>query len=114
MKTSTAIPVPEPTALYQPVEWVRKCDQADNGRYQMLSTIRDLAAGVALALQLVERADIQNQLGDTPIIDGSDSARLPRMSIAAMNVIEEFVDAHFDEMHDNAAAQRQIAKDNAK
>lgn len=95
--------------LLKPFEWVGKSDQADTGRYVMLSNIRDLAAGVALALKVVERSQLQRENGEAPIIDGNDEFRFTRLSIAAMNVIEGYVDDHFDDMADSAAAQRQAA-----
>lgn len=76
----------------------------------MLSDIRDLASGVALALQLIERSDLQKENGNVPIIDGVDSLRFTRMSIAAMNVIEGYIDDHFDNMSDRGAERRQAEK----
>lgn len=87
---------------FKPFEWVSPNHQADTGRYTMLSNIRDLASGVALALQLVERAELQNESGAAPIIDGPAALRFTRMSIAAMSVIEGYIDEHFDDMDDRA------------
>jgi hypothetical protein len=97
--------IPEP--VFQRVNWVAPRDQVDSGRYVMLSNIRDLAAGVALALQLVERSNMQVDNGAAPIIGGADAARFTRMSIAAMNWVEASIDEHFDEMIDLSAASRQ-------
>lgn len=107
MSTSTPI---NPAPLFRPFEWVAENDQADTGRYAMLSTIRDLAAGVGLALQLVERAELQKDLGDAPVIDDSAVVRFTRMSVAAMSVIEGYIDEHFDDMSDRAAEQRAAEK----
>lgn len=100
----------EPAALFAPFEWVGPSDQIDTGRYTMLQNIRDLASGVGVALQLVERANLDQDLGDAPIIDGSTASRLTRMSIAVMNVIEGYIDEHFDEMSDRGMARRQAEK----
>lgn len=100
----------EPAALFRAFEWVEKGDQVDTGRYTMLQNIRDLASGVGVALQLVERANLDQDLGDAPIIDGSAAARLTRMSIAAMNVIEGYIDEHFNEMSDRGMKRRQAEK----
>lgn len=88
---------------FKPFEWVSARDQVDTGRYRMLSTIRDLASGVALALEIVEKSRLDVDIGDQPLITDSDAARLTRMSIAAMNVIEGYIDEHFDEMSDCGA-----------
>jgi len=100
----------KPTPLFIPFEWVAESDQADTGRYTMLSNIRDLAAGVGLALQMVERAELQKDLGDVPVIDDSAVMRFTRMSVAAMNVIEGYIDEHFDDMSERGAEQRRAAK----
>lgn len=92
--------------LFRSFEWVGESAKADTGRYVMLSNIRDLASGVALALQLAERSDLQQENGDAPLIDAAASRRFTRMSIAAMNVIEGYIDEHFDDMNDRAAARR--------
>lgn len=102
MKTNT-----EP--LFQPVEWVPPADQGDTGKYVMLTNIRDLASGAALAMQMVERAEIQIELGDTPIIDGSMAVKFTRMSIAAMHVIEGYIDDHFDDLNDQAIDRHKAA-----
>ena len=100
--------------LLKPFEWVGKSDQADTGRYVMLSNIRDLASGVALAPQLVERSQLQRENGEAPIIDGNEEFRFTRFSIAAMLVIEGYIDEHFDDMADGAAARRQETARNAR
>jgi hypothetical protein len=96
--------------LFSAFEWVGARDQVDTGRYTMLSNIRDLASGVALALQLVERSALQKDLDDAPIIDGAAAVRFTRMSIAAMNVIEGYIDEHFDEMSEQGMDRRQAEK----
>lgn len=107
MSTSTTT---SPAALFSPFDWVEERDQVDTGRYGMLSNIRDLASGVALALQMVERSGLQKELGDAPIIDGAAALRLTRMSIAAMNVIEGYIDEHFDDMNEDGMARRAAEK----
>lgn len=99
-----------PAPLFKSFEWVGDPDQVDTGRYTMLSNIRDLASGVALALQIVERSALQKEIGDAPIIDGAAVVRFTRMSIAAMNVIECSIDEHFDDMSDRGAERRRAEK----
>lgn len=98
-----------PATLFKPFAWVPKNDQMNTGRYTMLSNIRDLACGVGVVLAMVERHQLDAERGDPPIVDGADAMRLTRMSIAAMTVIEELVDRHFEEMSDEAAAARKVA-----
>lgn len=95
--------------LFKPFAWVEPQDRANTGRYTMLSNIRDLACGVGLVLAMVERQQLDAERGDAPIVDAADALRLTRMSIAAMNVIEGYVDEHFDEMKDEAEASRHVA-----
>lgn len=102
-------PEAAPAPLFKPFAWVAKKDQANTGRYTMLSNIRDLACGVGVVLAMVERQQLDAERGDAPIVDAADAMRLTRMSIAAMNVIEGYVDDHFDEMQDEAAAARKVA-----
>lgn len=96
----------DPAPLFKPFAWVEQKDRANTGRYTMLSNIRDLACGVGVVLAMVERQQLDAERGDAPIVDAADAMRLTRMSIAAMNVIEGYVDDHFDDMQDGAAAQR--------
>jgi len=104
--TSTATAAP----VFKPVEWVPAAAQEDTGGYVMLSRIRDLASGVAVALQIIEKSAMNVDLGDDPILDGSDVSRLIRMSVAAMSLIEGCIDEHFDEMIELGAASRERAK----
>jgi hypothetical protein len=99
----------EQAPLFKPFTWVPSKDRADTGRYQLMSTIRDLASGVAVALELVERSELETQADGAPLIDGSVAMRLRRMSIAALYVIEGYIDEHFDDMVDEAARRRTAA-----
>lgn len=108
MSTSTITENQAP--LFRAFEWVGERDRVNTGNYTMLSNIRDLASGVALALQLVERSALQEEIGKAPIIDGPAAVRFTRMSIAAMNVIEGYIDEHFDDMSDSGAERRRAEK----
>lgn len=94
----------EPAPLFQAFEWVPEQDQI--GPYDMLSDIRDLASGTALVLGMIERSYLLQESGGAPLLDVRDIARLTRMSIATMNVIEGRLDEHFDYMHDRGATRR--------
>lgn len=97
----------EPAALFQPFEWVPEQDQI--GPYDMLSDVRDLAAGTALVLGMIERSYLLDASGGAPLLDERDAAGLLRMTIATMKVIQGNLDDHFDFMNDNAAKRRQAA-----
>lgn len=97
----------EPAALFRPFEWVPEQDQI--GPYDMLSDVRDLASGTALVLGMIERSYLLQEAGGAPLLDERDAARLLRMSIATMKVIEGNLDDHFDFMNDNAAKRRKPA-----
>lgn len=106
MSTSTTTDNQAP--LFSAFEWVENQDQ--RGPYRMLSHIRDLAAGVSLALQIIERSGLSQESGDAPILGTPDALRFTRMSIAAMQIIEDRIDEHFDEMSDRGMERRQAEK----
>ena len=105
--TTSIAAADEPAALFQPFEWVPVQDQI--GPYDMLSDIRDLAAGTALVLGMIERSYLLQESGRAPLLSRGDAANLARMSIATMNVVSGLLDDHFDFMNDRAAARRQAA-----
>lgn len=92
--------------LFKPFEWVSPEDQVNTGRYVLMSNVRDLASGVAVALEIIEKSNLNVHIGDAPVITGSEAARFTRMSIAAMNVIQGYIDEHFDEMSELGAVRR--------
>ena len=104
MSAQTEQKTDDPVSLFKQVQWVRPRDQT--GPYEMLSEIRDLAAGVGLSLAMIERTAIALDLGDVPLLEQRHVCALTRMSIAVMNVIEERIDEHFDGMHDQGAERR--------
>ena len=54
---------------------------------------------------------MNKESGAVPIVDTPDALRLTRMSIAAMQIIEDKLDEHFDDMQDRAEALRRAAKE---
>jgi hypothetical protein len=86
----------KPLPLFAPFQWLGPLGQRDP--YDLLTDVRDLAAGVTVALQMVERSNMQEETGNAPLFDLDTKYRLTRMSIAAMRCIEERIDAHFDTM----------------
>lgn len=108
MSTDTKNIVDEPASLFQQVQWVPPQDQV--GPYDMLSEIRDLAAGVGLALAMIERTAIALDLGDAPLLEQRQVCVLTRMSVAVMSVIEARIDEHFDDMHERGQERRQAEK----
>lgn len=98
----------EPAPLFTPFEWVSTADQM--GPYDMLSDVRDLAAGTSLVLAMIERSQLSTDAGGAPLLDAGSISRLTRMSIAAMNCIEGRIDEHFDWMNNRGAAQRKASE----
>lgn len=95
--------MPDPNqALFKPFSWLGSSEQY--GPYDLLSDVRDLAAGVTVALQMIERSNMLDENGTAPLLDLDSKFRLNRMSIAAMRCIEERIDAHFDNMPAQGAA----------
>jgi hypothetical protein len=92
---SAALPDPsEP--LFKPFQWVG--EQRQRGPYDMLSDVRDLAAGVSLTLAMVERSQLSRESGGAPLLDNGDELRLMRMSIAAMHMVEGRIDTYFEHL----------------
>lgn len=89
-----------PAPLFKPFAWVAQKDQADTGRYTMLSNIRDLACGVGVVLAMVERQQLDAERGDAPIVDAADALRLTRMVIASMSLLRDRIDQRFESMND--------------
>lgn len=85
---------PDSAPLFKAFEWV--APQCQAGPYQLLSNVRDLAAGVEVALQMVERSNTQKENGQAPLLDIQSEFYLNRMAIAAMSTITERIEAHFD------------------
>ena len=95
--------------LFKAFEWLPP--RAQFGPYHMLSNVRDLAAGSALVLELVERSQLDLERGDAPIISTADALCLTRMSLAAMKVITDSVDSHFDHIEKYGAVMERPAGD---
>jgi hypothetical protein len=114
MTTQDFSSIDDMAPLFTPFEWVDRKDQTNTGSYFLLSNIRDLASGTAVALEIVERSRLHAEAGDAPIVDEATALRLTRMSIAAMNLIEESVDVRFRKMQQDADEQRKSGKGTAK
>lgn len=98
--------------LFRPFAWVAPDDR--DGPYNLLAETRDLASGTALVLELVERSHLSADSGGQPLLGPDDIMRLTRMSIAAMTVIEERIDDHFDNMSATAKARSAAMKGSAR
>lgn len=109
MSAPTIDTTTEPAALFKAFDWVPRQEQL--GSYRMLSQVRDLAAGASLLLEIIERSELSKESGDAPIVSTPDALRLTRMSIAAMQVIEDKLDEHFGDMQDRAVALRKAAEE---
>ena len=94
--------------LFTPFEWVPPAKRL--GPYNLLSDTRDMAAGIALVLQIVEKSALMEEAGGAPVIESTDANMLTRMSIAAMNLIADKIDSHFDTLNDRVVEGKEAAK----
>jgi hypothetical protein len=97
MKTATVI-ADESAPLFKPFTWV--APHLQRGPYDLLSDVRDVAAGTALLLEIVERSQMANENDEAPILDNFDVGRLMRMAIASMHFVEGRIDNHLAHLAD--------------
>lgn len=97
LKASFAPPLDDLAPVFKPFEWVP--ERRQRGPYDMLSDVRDIAAGIGLVLQIVERSEMQKEVGDAPILDNSDIGQLLRLSIASMHTVEGRIDTYFEHLN---------------
>ncbi len=90
--------------LFTPFEWVPPAKR--RGPYNLLSDTRDMAAGVALVLQIVEKSALVEEAGGAPVVESTDANVLTRMSLAAMNLIVGNIDSHFDTLNDRVIDEK--------
>jgi|GEM_PF-3942866 len=90
--------------LFTPFEWVPPAKRL--GPYNLLSDTRDMAAGVALVLQIVEKSALVEEAGGAPVVESTDANVLTRMSLAAMNLIVGNIDSHFDTLNDRVIDEK--------
>jgi len=94
---STHLNCTDPAPVFKPFAWVAPRLQCDT--YDPLADARDIAAGVAIALQMVERANMDVENGDAPLLGERESSALMRMSIASMNLLRDRIDQQFEYMN---------------
>jgi len=86
-----------PAPLFKPFAWVPSHLQTSN--YGQLARVHDIAAGVAVALELVERAQIDVEHGDPPLLGAFECGALMRLSIASMNQLRDEIGEQFAYMN---------------
>lgn len=96
MSHTTSPVLDSETPMFKPFEWVAPSHQT--GPYDLLSNVRDLAAGASVIMAMIEQSDIDLDNGDAPLFDAFNRGRLLRMSIAAMHAIDGQIEHHFDRM----------------
>lgn len=89
-----------PLPIFAPFDWVPQAKRL--GPYDTLSDTRDIADGVSLIMQMVEKSALLDESGAAPLIEAADSLRLTRMSIAAMHFVVGSIDRHFDGLNERA------------
>lgn len=97
MSQTTTSPVSDnQVPMFEPFEWVARPHQA--GPYDLLSNVRDLAAGASVIMAMIEQSDMDRDNDEAPLFNGFNRGRLLRMSIAAMNTIDGQIERHFERM----------------
>lgn len=88
--------------VFEPFSWLPKGTGTHEAR--LLEMAKDVAAGVALALQLVERSEIEIDNGlDAPLLSRTDCGVLQRLSISSCHLLRDALDDTFDCLNDAAA-----------
>ena len=80
--------------MFEPFEWVTRSHQT--GPYDLLSNVRDLAAGASVIMAMIEQSDMDRDNDEPPLFNEFNRGRLLRMSIAAMNTVDEQIERYFD------------------
>jgi len=98
MSAKDQIPGTTPQALFEEFSWVPAQQRGEN--YELLSDARDIAAGAAITLKMVERAELDTEHDDAPLLSKYHSGALMRMVIASMNLLRDRIDQRFESMND--------------
>lgn len=85
-------------ALFEAFSWVPSQQRGEN--YELLSNARDIAAGAAITLEMVERAELDAEHDDAPLLSEYHTGALMRMVIASMNLLRDRIDQRFESMND--------------
>jgi len=92
----------DPAPVFKPFVWV--APRLQGAAYDQLADARDIAAGVAIALQMVESTQLEVENGDAPLLGERESSALMRMSIASMNLLRDRIDQQFEYMNKTGQA----------
>jgi hypothetical protein len=94
MKARTDISKAAP--VFERFEWLSRADQ--KGPYDLLSNVRDLAAGASVIMAMIEQSDMDADNEEAPLFNQVNRGRLLRMSIAAMATVEVEIERHFNRL----------------
>lgn len=98
MSTNDQIAGATPKAVFEAFAWVPPQHRGEN--YELLSNARDIAAGAAITLEMVERAELDAEHDDAPLLSQYHSGALMRMVIASMGLLRDRIDQRFESMND--------------
>lgn len=100
LKKQTTQEKSQSNSAFEPFSWVRGNLQGRDTK--MLGMAKDIAGGVALALQMIERSNLDREHGDA-ILRVTECGTLERFAISACLLLEDAIQEHFDWIGDNAA-----------
>lgn len=98
MSAQGQIPGATPQALFEAFSWVPPQQRGEN--YELLSNVRDIAAGATITLEMVERAELDAEHDNAPLLSEYHTGALMRMVIASMNLLRDRIDQRFESMND--------------
>lgn len=96
-KTQTAATQKDTDSLYafRPFSWLNKDERTPDR--DLLAMAKDISAGVALTLQLIERSNLDREYGDAPL-SVTDCGQMERLAISACNMLSRAVESRFDDI----------------
>lgn len=86
-----------PSATFKPFSWLREdCQTTDTG---ILSLAKDIAAGVKLSLELIEKAGLEAEGADEDApayLNANHIGILQRFAIASCDTLDSVIERRFD------------------
>lgn len=84
--------------VFKPFTWLP--DGADSASDRLLVQSKDLAAGAASILALLERDQLSRINDEAPILSEFHTGSLLRMTISSMSLLVDSVDRHIDRLNE--------------
>ena len=87
-----------PETIFEPFTWLPNMEVTKSDHLLMQS--RDVSAGVAVILELLERDQLSRGNHETPILSAFDTGNLLRLTISSLHLIAEATDLHIERLND--------------